>query len=121
MDVSHILDGLNDAQREAVTAAPGPMLVLAGAGSGKTRVLVHRMAWLIQVEGISPFSIMAVTFTNKAAAEMRGRVELLQGVSPNGMWWAHSMVLHTAYYVHTGKKPIYHSSFRFLIPMTSTA
>lgn len=86
MDVSHILDGLNDAQREAVTAAPGPMLVLAGAGSGKTRVLVHRMAWLIQVEGISPFSIMAVTFTNKAAAEMRGRVELLQGVSPNGMW-----------------------------------
>jgi len=86
MDVSHILDGLNDAQREAVTAPPGPMLVLAGAGSGKTRVLVHRMAWLIQVEGVSPFSLMAVTFTNKAAREMRGRVEKLQGVSPNGMW-----------------------------------
>lgn len=86
MDVSHILDGLNDAQREAVTAPPGPMLVLAGAGSGKTRVLVHRMAWLIQVEGVSPFSLMAVTFTNKAAKEMRGRVEKLQGVSPNGMW-----------------------------------
>jgi len=60
MDVSHILDDLNDAQREAVTAPPGPMLVLAGAGSGKTRVLVHRMAWLIQVEGASPFSILAV-------------------------------------------------------------
>jgi len=86
MDVSHILDDLNDAQREAVTAPPGPMLVLAGAGSGKTRVLVHRMAWLIQVEGASPFSILAVTFTNKASKEMRTRVEKLQGVSPNGMW-----------------------------------
>jgi len=86
MDVSHILDGLNDAQREAVTAAPGPMLVLAGAGSGKTRVLVHRMAWLIEVEDISPFSLMAVTFTNKASKEMRGRVEKLQGNSPHGMW-----------------------------------
>ena len=86
MDVSHILDDLNDAQREAVTAAPGPMLVLAGAGSGKTRVLVHRMAWLIQVEGVSPFALMAVTFTNKASKEMRSRVEKLQGVSPNGMW-----------------------------------
>ena len=86
MDVSHILDGLNDAQREAVTAPPGPMLILAGAGSGKTRVLVHRMAWLIKVEDVSPFSVMAVTFTNKAASEMRSRVEQLQGVSPNGMW-----------------------------------
>ncbi|MCW8933493.1 MAG: DNA helicase II [Gammaproteobacteria bacterium] len=86
MDVSHILDGLNDAQREAVTAPPGPMLILAGAGSGKTRVLVHRMAWLIKVENASPFSLMAVTFTNKAASEMRARVEQLQGVSPNGMW-----------------------------------
>ncbi|VAW57844.1 ATP-dependent DNA helicase UvrD/PcrA [hydrothermal vent metagenome] len=86
MDVSHILDDLNDAQREAVTAPAGSMLVLAGAGSGKTRVLVHRMAWLIQVEGVSPYSIMAVTFTNKASKEMRGRVENLQGVSPDGMW-----------------------------------
>jgi len=86
MDVSHILDDLNDAQREAVTAPPGPMLVLAGAGSGKTRVLVHRMAWLIQVEGVSPFGLMAVTFTNKAANEMRSRVEQLQGVPARGMW-----------------------------------
>jgi len=86
MDVSHILDDLNDAQREAVTAPPGPMLILAGAGSGKTRVLVHRMAWLIQVENVSAFSVMAVTFTNKAASEMRARVEQLQGISPNGMW-----------------------------------
>jgi len=66
MDVSHILDGLNDAQREAVTAAPGPMLVLAGAGSGKTRVLVHRMAGLIEVEDSSPFRLRAVTVTNKS-------------------------------------------------------
>ncbi len=86
MDVSHILDGLNDRQRDAVTAPPGPMLVLAGAGSGKTRVLVHRMAWLMQVEDISPYSLMAVTFTNKAANEMRNRVETLQGVSPQGIW-----------------------------------
>ena len=86
MDVSHILDDLNEAQREAVTApAHQPMLVLAGAGSGKTRVLVHRMAWLIQVEGVSPFALMAVTFTNKAASEMRSRVEQLRGAA-RGMW-----------------------------------
>ena len=85
-DVSHILDGLNEAQREAVTAPPGHMLVLAGAGSGKTRVLVHRIAWLCQVEGASPFNIFAVTFTNKAAAEMRSRVEQLQGMPSAGMW-----------------------------------
>jgi len=85
-DISHILNGLNDAQRQAVTAPPEHMLVLAGAGSGKTRVLVHRIAWLIQVEGISPYNIFAVTFTNKAAAEMRQRVEKLQGGSAAGMW-----------------------------------
>jgi len=85
-DVSHILNGLNDAQRSAVTAPAEHMLVLAGAGSGKTRVLVHRIAWLNQVEGISPYNFFAVTFTNKAAAEMRQRVEKLQGVSVTGMW-----------------------------------
>ena len=85
-DVSHILNELNDAQRQAVTAAPEHMLVLAGAGSGKTRVLVHRIAWLNQVEGISPYNIFAVTFTNKAAAEMRQRVEKLQGMPVAGMW-----------------------------------
>ncbi|MFW6341061.1 MAG: UvrD-helicase domain-containing protein, partial [Wenzhouxiangella sp.] len=74
MDVSHLLDDLNDAQRQAVTAEDGHLLVLAGAGSGKTRVLVHRIAWLIQVHHVSPMSLMAVTFTNKAAGEMRGRV-----------------------------------------------
>ncbi len=85
-DVSHILNDLNDAQREAVTAAPEHMLVLAGAGSGKTRVLVHRIAWLNQAEGISPYNFFAVTFTNKAAAEMRHRVEQLQGIPVSGMW-----------------------------------
>lgn len=86
-DVSEILDGLNDRQREAVTAgSQQPLLVLAGAGSGKTRVLTHRIAWICQVEGISPFSIMAVTFTNKAASEMRQRVEKLLGVSARAMW-----------------------------------
>ncbi|WP_437597518.1 UvrD-helicase domain-containing protein [Escherichia coli] len=72
MDVSYLLDSLNDKQREAVAAPRSNLLVLAGAGSGKTRVLVHRIAWLMSVENCSPYSIMAVTFTNKAAAEMRG-------------------------------------------------
>lgn len=86
MDVSPILDGLNQEQREAVTAPPGATLVLAGAGSGKTRVLVHRIAWLCSVEGISPYGLLAVTFTNKAAAEMRGRVETLLERPATGMW-----------------------------------
>ncbi|MCG8428678.1 MAG: UvrD-helicase domain-containing protein, partial [Chromatiales bacterium] len=86
MDVSHILDNLNDAQREAVSAPPSSMLVLAGAGSGKTRVLVHRIAWMIQVMGASPWNILAVTFTNKAAKEMQARIEELLGHPVGGMW-----------------------------------
>ena len=86
MDVSFIIDPLNDAQREAVTASTDPLLVLAGAGSGKTRVLVYRVAWLVEVEGISPYGILAVTFTNKAAGEMRARIEQLIGMPTRGMW-----------------------------------
>ncbi|MBM4878220.1 DNA helicase II [Vibrio parahaemolyticus] len=86
MDPSLLLDGLNDKQREAVAAPLENLLILAGAGSGKTRVLVHRIAWLMSVEQASPFSIMSVTFTNKAAAEMRGRIEELMMGSASGMW-----------------------------------
>jgi DNA helicase II / ATP-dependent DNA helicase PcrA len=86
MDLSPILNPLNDAQRAAVTAAPGAVLVLAGAGSGKTRVLTHRIAWAIQALGASPHGILAVTFTNKAAGEMRGRVEQLLGVPTGALW-----------------------------------
>jgi len=86
MDVTSIIDPLNDAQRQAVTAPSQAMLVLAGAGSGKTRVLVHRIAWQIQVLGVSAHSILAVTFTNKAAKEMRGRIEDLLNMSAQSMW-----------------------------------
>ena len=86
MDVSHILDSLNDEQRNAVANPSQHLLVLAGAGSGKTRVLVHRIAWLLEAEGASPFSVLAVTFTNKAAREMRHRIESLMGQAFAGMW-----------------------------------
>lgn len=86
MDISHILDGLNESQRDAVSAPLTNALVVAGAGSGKTRVLVHRIAWLVEVEGVSPYGILAVTFTNKAAAELRARTESLLNVSARSMW-----------------------------------
>ncbi len=86
MDVSHILSPLNEDQRQAVTLPPVHALVLAGAGSGKTRVLVHRIAWLIAAGEATPFGILAVTFTNKAAGEMRGRIERILGVPVRAMW-----------------------------------
>ena len=85
MDVSYLLDALNPAQREAVSAPPGHLLVLAGAGSGKTRVLTHRIAWLTEVEHVPPWAILAVTFTNKAAGEMRGRLDALLAGRTQGL------------------------------------
>jgi len=86
MKTTILLDSLNDAQREAVAAPLCHQLILAGAGSGKTRVLVHRIAWLIENEGLSPYNILAVTFTNKAAHEMRSRIEAILGASAKAMW-----------------------------------
>ena len=85
-EITDIIGPLNEAQRQAVTTESRNTLVLAGAGSGKTRVLVHRIAWLIRAEKISPWSILAVTFTNKAAREMRNRIELLLDQPLSGMW-----------------------------------
>ena len=86
MDVSHVLESLNEGQRDAVGAPPGNLMILAGAGSGKTRVLVHRIAWHIATGEANPQGILAVTFTNKAASEMRSRIESLLGQSIHGMW-----------------------------------
>ncbi len=91
--VQGLLAGLNEPQREAVTHGEGPLLILAGAGSGKTRVLTHRIAFLIYTEQANPQEIMAITFTNKAAQEMRGRVEALLGRNTRGMWL---MTFHAA-------------------------
>ncbi|MFP4155460.1 MAG: DNA helicase II, partial [Halothiobacillaceae bacterium] len=86
MFTNRILDPLNEAQRQAVTSAAPATLVLAGAGSGKTRVLTHRIAWLVEEQGVEPYSLLAVTFTNKAAAEMRGRVARLLDGRVQGLW-----------------------------------
>ncbi|MBV1883493.1 MAG: UvrD-helicase domain-containing protein [Pseudomonadales bacterium] len=86
MDISHIISSLNEFQRQAVTSEADRLLVLAGAGSDKARVLVHRIARLIQAGDYSPFEILAVTFTNKPAAEMRHRIEGLLNILVSGMW-----------------------------------
>ena len=100
------LNSLNPPQQEAVLHDKGPLLILAGAGSGKTRVITHRIAYLVEERGVSPYSILAITFTNKAAKEMRERAERLLGSATSGMWVMtfHSMCVRILrrYAVHLG-------------------
>ena len=97
-----ILDGLNDKQKEAVLSTDGPNLIIAGAGSGKTKVLTHKISYLINEKGIKPWNILAITFTNKAANEMKERIEGLIGDNAKDMW-----IRYISFYLYANIKRVY--------------